>query len=177
VPFVRTVSIQGISGSGKTTLGAALAARLGVAHLETDALVHGPGWAETPDAALREQLTPILRDDGWVIDGDYERKLGTLVLDAADTVVWLDLPFRVTMWRLLRRTATRLWHRTELWNGNRESLRGAFWGRESLFGWAIRRHREYRRTLPERFSSPAFAGKRVVRLRSDGDVKRLLAEL
>ena len=51
--LVRSVSIQGISGSGKTTLGRALAARLGVPHLETDALVHGPDWTETPDAELR----------------------------------------------------------------------------------------------------------------------------
>ena len=63
--------------------------------------------------------------------------LGDLVPEAADTVVWLDLPLHVTDRRVVRRSASRMVHRTELWNGNRESLRGPFWGRGSLIGWSI----------------------------------------
>ena len=44
----RVAIIASASGNGKTTLGRALAARLGVRFVELDALVHGPGWAETP---------------------------------------------------------------------------------------------------------------------------------
>jgi hypothetical protein len=44
-----------------------------------DALVHGPGWTETPDDELRAKVEPLVRSDGWVIDGHYERKLGDLV--------------------------------------------------------------------------------------------------
>ena len=40
-----------------------------------------------------------------------------------DTVVWLDMPHRVTMSRVVRRTVGRGILRRELWNGNRESLR------------------------------------------------------
>lgn len=38
----------------------------------------------------------MVASEGWVLDGTYERKLGTLVLDAADTAVRLDLPIRVS---------------------------------------------------------------------------------
>ena len=96
----RVAVIASASGNGKTTLGRALAARLGVPYVELDALVHGPYWQETPDDELRAQLEPTLRSDGWVIDGTYQRKLGTLVLDLADTVVWLDLPLHVWLPRL-----------------------------------------------------------------------------
>jgi adenylate kinase family enzyme len=174
---VRSVSIQGISGSGKTTLGAALAARLGVPHLETDALVHGPGWKETPDDELRTAVEAFMQADGWVIDSDYRRKLGTLVLERADTVVWLDLPLRVCLRRLLRRTVPRIRRRQELWNGNLESWRDAFWGWDSLFVYAVRKHGSQRRTLPKLLARPELAHLDVVRLRSPREVEEWLGTI
>ena len=82
--------IASASGCGKTTVGRALSERLGVAFVELDALVHGPNWTETPDDVLRAQVAPIVALEGWVIDGSYSRKLGTLVLDRTDTVIWLS---------------------------------------------------------------------------------------
>jgi adenylate kinase family enzyme len=166
----RVAVIASASGNGKTTLGRALAERLGVPYVELDALVHGPNWTETPDAALRALVEPVVRSDGWVIDGTYQRKLGTLVLDAADTIVWLDLPLRVWMPRLLRRTARRVTGREKLWNDNRETLRSAFWGRKSLFGYALWMHFDRRRRWPEE-----LAARPVVRLRTVAAVERWLA--
>ena len=166
----RVAIIASASGNGKTTLGRALAERLGVRFVELDALVHGPGWAETPDAELHDRLAPILHSDGWVIDGDYERKLGTLVLDAADTVVWLDLPTRVWLPRLIRRSGRRIRTREELWNGNRETWRDLIWGRESLIGYALTQQPRRRREWPAR-----LAGHPVVRLRSPDEVRRWIA--
>lgn len=125
----RVVIIGSASGNGKTTLGRALAQRLAVPFVELDALVHGPNWTETPDDELRAALRPIVAEDGWVIDGDYQRKLGTLVLDRADTIVWLDLPTRVWVPRLARRSMRRISGREPLWNGNRETLKTTVWGR------------------------------------------------
>jgi adenylate kinase family enzyme len=165
----RVAIIASASGNGKTTLGKEVAARLGVPFVELDSLVHGPGWTETPDDELRATVEPIVRSDGWVIDGTYTSKLGTLVLDGADTVVWLDLPTRVWLPRLLRRTARRLTGRETLWNDNRETLRSAFWGRESLFGYALTQQRVRRREWPSRFAELP-----VVRLRSQDAVRRWL---
>ena len=160
------------SGNGKTTLGRTLAERLGVRFVELDALVHGPNWAETPDEELRAIVEPIVRSDGWVIDGTYRRKLGMLVFDAADTIVWLDLPLRVWLPRLLRRTGRRLTGRERLWNDNRETLRDVFWGRESLFGYALTQQPKRRREYPRR-----LAGRPLVRLRRPRDVERWLANV
>jgi len=166
----RVAIIASASGNGKTTLGRELAARLGVPFVELDALVHGPDWTETPDDELRALVEPVLRSDGWVIDGTYLRKLGTLVLDSADTVVWLDLPTRIWLLRLLRRTARRVTGHERMWNENRESLRSAFWGRESLFGYALIQQRKRRREWPA-----WLARYPVVRLRSPDAVERWLA--
>jgi Shikimate kinase len=168
---VRKVAIvASASGNGKTTLGRELARRLDVQFVEVDALVHGPNWAETPDEKLRAQLQPVLDSDGWVIDGTYRRKLGDLVLEHSDTVVWLDLPMRVWFPRLLRRTLRRVRRRETLWNDNTESLRGAFWGRESLFGFAFRMHFSRRRRYPLE-----LAPYNLVRLRSTREVERWLS--
>jgi adenylate kinase family enzyme len=161
----KVAVISSASGNGKTTVARHLAGQLGVPFVELDAFVHGPGWAETPDDVLRTQLQPILASDGWVIDGDYERKLGTLVVDAADLIVWLDLPIRVWLPRLLRRTIRRMRSGEELWNGNRESMKAAIWGRESLFMWAFRSHVRHRRQWPRK-----LAGHPVLRLKTPEEV-------
>lgn len=165
----RVAIIASASGNGKTTLGRELAARMGVVFVELDALVHGPGWTETPDEVLVAQVEPILAKNGWVIDGTYMRKLGDRVLAAADIVLWLDLPIRVWLPRLVRRTGRRLVGREEIWNGNRESLRSAVWGRESLFGYALRSHFARRREWPAQLSAYP-----VVRLRTTAGVRAFL---
>lgn len=164
--------IASASGNGKTTFARELATRLGAPVHELDALVHGPGWVETPDEVLRRQVEQILTGDAWVIDGAYQRKLGMLVLDAADTVVWLDLPLTVWLPRLVSRTARRIRRHEELWNGNRESVRSACWGRDSLLLFALRSHVRCRRDYPA-----ALAGLPVVRLRTRAAVAGFLASV
>jgi adenylate kinase family enzyme len=160
------------SGCGKTTVGRAIAERLGVPFVELDALHHGPGWSETSAEDLRAKVLLVVERDDWVVDGSYRGKLGDLVLERADLVVWLDLPMRVWLPRLLRRTFGRIVRREELWSGNRETLRGAFVGRDALVPWALRHFRRRRLVYPEilgRFN--------LVRLRSAQDVDRFLGDL
>ena len=161
--------IGSASGNGKTTFARELATRLEAPFHELDALVHGPDWVETPDDVLRRQVEQIVAGDAWVIDGAYRGKIGTLVLDAADTVVWLDLPLVVWLPRLVRRTFRRIRRREELWNGNRETFRSAFWGRESLVFFALRSHVRRRRDYPA-----ALADLPVIRLRTRTAVAEFL---
>lgn len=165
----RVCVLASASGCGKTTLGRELARQLDVPFVELDALVHGPNWTTTPDDVLRELLEPIVKSDAWVIDGSYSRTFGDLVLAASDTIVWLDLPIRIWFPRLLARSYRRWRTQEELWNGNRERLRNWFWGRESLFVWAVRSHVRRRREYPVR-----LAPYNVVRLRTRAEVDRFV---
>src|SRR5256885_16824158 len=168
------VNVKGISGSGKSTFSQQLAERLGVPYLEIDAVHHGPNWTE----ASAEELQTRLRDfmagapGGWVIDGNYEWKLGDLVLEAADRIVWLDPPLRVALRRLWRRTYTRIRNDVELWSGNRETWRGVLWGWDALFVWTLRSWIRHRREWPRKLAGDS----RVVRLRSVGQARRWLEQ-
>lgn len=150
---------------------------MGLPHLETDALVHGPGWTETSDPELRALIEPLVLSERWVIDSDYRRKLGTLVLEHADTVVWLDLPLRVCLQRLWTRTRRRISAHEQLWNGNTESWRAAFAGRDSLFVYAVRKHFGQRRAMRELLARPELGHLRLVRLRSSDEVAGWVARI
>ena len=172
------ISIQGISGSGKTTLGRELGRRLGIPHLETDALVHGPNWSEASDAALRAHLIEFTAADRWVVDSDYRRKVGTLVLERADTVVWLDLPLHTCL--------RRLWHRTERPDSRLRAVverqRGVAGGPRWSAGtrcssMPARTLVATRRTLPAMLGQPHLSHLRVVRLRSPEQVESWLSSV
>ena len=165
----RVAILASASGSGKTTLGRELARRLEVPFHELDALHHGPDWTEATADELRARVEPLVAEDAWVVDGAYRGKLGDLVLERAELVVWLDLPLRVWLPRLLRRTVSRIVRREELWNGNRETLRTVLFSRNSLIVYAFRAHFRHRQTYPAQLARYTH-----VRLRSPREVERWL---
>ncbi len=162
---------MGSSCSGKTTLAGQLAERLGVPHLELDALHHGPNWVEATAEELRSRVEAELPDAGWVTCGNYMGKLDTWLIDQADTIVWLDLPLRTLLGRMWRRTRSRIRDGVELWGtGNRESWRSFLLSPDGLLWFTLRNYRRRRREWPERFD-----GRNVVRLRSAEQVDAWLA--
>ena len=170
--MARRITIKGTSGVGKSTFGEELARRLGVPFIELDALHHGPNWSEPPDEVFRARVRDAMdaAPDGWVIDGNYDTKLGDTVLGAADAIVWLDFPLWVTFPRLWRRTMHRIRNNVELWSGNRETWRDQFASRETIFFWSVRFHYDHRREWPSRFGDDP----RFVRLRSVAEARRWL---
>jgi adenylate kinase family enzyme len=164
------MAVIGPSGSGKTWVSTRLAERLGLRHVELDALYHGPNWESCTLEELREKVAGATEDDGWVSDGTYHQLIGEIVLERAQMIVWIDLPVRLIQWRLFHRTYLRKKHRVELWHGNlegpwRESLRYLMWP-------SFKRSFENRRKLPALFARHSHL--EVHRLRSDREVRRFV---
>ncbi len=135
----RRIALCGPSGSGKSTVARHIGEGLGLPVVELDALSHDLGRKPTPEDEFRRKVRDILdrHNGGWVCDGNHGFVLD-LILPLADTVVWLKLPSRVALWRLLRRTITRAWIRDLLRSTtDRKSLRRRFLSRDSIFLWGI----------------------------------------
>src|SRR5438132_12594126 len=150
-PPSRRISVVGSTGSGKTTFARELARRLGVPHVELDALAWGPNWTLVPVDVFQERVARAVEGETWIIDGNYGgRGAQGLVLPRADTVIWLDPPLRVIFARLFLRALRRIRSGEELWpgTGNRESFRNQFFSRDTSRWSAIKTHRRRRRVLP-----------------------------
>lgn len=172
----KRIAVVGTTGSGKTTLARQLARSLELKHVEIDALHWGPQWMPVPDDVFRQRVGDALQEESWVIDGNY-RKVRDIIWPQAETIVWLDYPLIVILWRLFRRAIRRTTTQELLWGTNRETWRGQFFSRDSLFVWALQTYKRHRQEYPEFFARPEHAHLRVVHLRSVRQTKKWLREV
>jgi adenylate kinase family enzyme len=168
--------VVGTSGSGKTTMAARLAERLGVAHVELDALHWDPNWTGATDEVFCQRVTRALAGERWTTDGNY-RVVRDIVWSRADTVVWLDYRLPVIMGRVIRRTLRRSLSGEELWNGNRERLWDAFFGRDAIVWWPLRTYHRRKREYPILFARPEYAHLKIVHLDSPRAADEWLASM
>lgn len=167
----QRVAVAGVSGSGKSSLARRIGEVLDLPYTEIDSLYHGPGWKPRP--TFMAEVEAITAGDRWVTEWQYD-DARPLLAARADLLVWVDLPYRVVLRRLVRRTVRRRLRNEELWNGNREApLHTFFTDREHVVRWSMRTRHVYGERIP------AVAAERpdltIVRLRSAGDVDRWLA--
>jgi adenylate kinase family enzyme len=174
--LVQRVSVVGNSGSGKSTLAAALSEHLAIPWFELDSIYHQPGWNQLPAPEFRARVREAAAADAWVIDGNYTA-VRDLVWARADTVVWIDLPRPLVMYRVISRSLRRAVLRQELWNGNREPWSN--WltldPERSIIMWSWTQHADYRVRYAAAMADPDLAHLAFVRLRSPAAVKRFVS--
>ena len=175
-PRPGTLPVVGTCGAGKTTVARALAGRLDLQHVELDALSWGPNWTPQSAEVFRLAVSRAVAADRWVVDGNYST-CRDIVWARAETIVWLDYRFARTFAQLLARTFRRALRREVLWNDNRESLRTAFFSRDSILLWAITTHARRKREYAGLFAQPDNARLRVIRLRSPREATAWLGRL
>ncbi len=146
-----------------------MSARLGIPHVELDALNWRPGWVglhrSDPDLWSRT-VDEAVGGDAWVADGNYSQGAQPHILPRATEVVWLDYPRHIIMPRVIRRSFARALSREELWpgTGNRE-LFSRWFDKEHPIRWTwdtFARSRSIREAL---FASEGLAHAELHRFR------------
>lgn len=99
---MRRIAVIGSGGAGKSTLARRLGEILDIEVIHLDALYWNPGWVETPKQQWRETVEELIARDKWIMDGNYGATFDVR-LPAADTIVFLDFPTRVCLWRAIKR--------------------------------------------------------------------------
>lgn len=168
--------VVGTSGSGKSTLARTLSEKLGLAHIELDALFWEKNWVQTPREVFRSHVDEATKQDAWAACGNAGA-VRDFTWGRADTLVWLDYSFPVVFGRALKRTVVRAITREEICNGNRESWRMSFLSSQSILLWVIQTYRRRKREYPEFLKLPEFAHLKVVHLTSQHETNRWLDEL
>ena len=170
------IVIVGRTGSGKTTLAGELAAALNVPHVELDALYFGPGFSTASLSVLRDRTSAAIAGDRWVTDGN-KRAVRDLVWPRADTIVWLDYPLIVSLWRLgrraLRRASSLQTQAAE--KGERRGLPKQLLSAAGGVLSALRSHMGQRREYPRMFAAPDNQHLAIARLRSPRATRLWLA--
>lgn len=117
---MQRIAIIGSSGAGKSTLARELGAILGLEVVHLDVHYWQPGWVPTPEAEWDRINRELVQKEQWIIDGNYSRTM-EVRMAAADTIIYLDLPRWLCVWRVLKRTLLRL-PRPDLATGCQERL-------------------------------------------------------
>ena len=164
---MRKVLVIGSGGAGKSTFAARLGERTGLPVLHLDTLYWRAGWREPPREEWDARVEELLRGDAWIMDGNYGRTLERR-LAACDTVILLDLPRTLCLWRVIkRRLRFRGRARPDMNEGCRERLTWEF------VRWVWTYRRERRPGVLEKLSR-LDGGQRVFRLRSRREVEGFL---
>ncbi len=139
-PLGRKVGVFG--AGGKSTLAGAIARKHSLELIELDWIQWMPGWQRRADEEVERIVTERMDSSprGWVTDHNF-----MFILQHAESVIILELPFRTIFWRRLKRSVRRAWTKELVCGGNTETFRQHLTTRESAIWEAWQRRKRYRR--------------------------------
>lgn len=97
------IAIIGYSGSGKSKLAKKLSKYYKAPVLFLDTVNFLPNWIERDRDEGRLIVCDFMKNDSWVIDGNYSDFFQKERLEQADKIIFLNFPRRICIYRALKR--------------------------------------------------------------------------
>ena len=164
------VLIVGSGGAGKSTFAKQLGEILEIDVDHLDKYFWKPGWVKPPEEEWMATVAKLIRRERWIIDGNYSGTLDQRVA-RCDTMILLDTSRLLCVWRILKRRLIYLNRtRPDIAKGCDEKLDFEF------VSWVWNYPRHTRPKILNLMQSNSEQ-KRMVRLRSDSEVRQFLNSL
>ncbi len=166
---MKRILIIGSGGAGKSTLARRLSEITKIEVIHLDKLYWQPNWVEPPKDEWQKTVEEIIKKDSWIMDGNFSGTLETR-LQACDTVIFLDFPPIVCLFRVLKR-------RLRYQNTNRPDMAAGCNEKVDLkfLGW-VWNYRKRNQMKIERFLKDFESNISVFRLISNNDVENFFSE-
>ncbi len=166
--------VMGVSaGVGKSTFSKQLGEilNLNVHHLDT--LYWKPGWVEASLEEFSQKQNEIVKEDEWIIEGNYSNTYD-IRMKRADTIIYLELPLRVCLYRVITRFLKNLGkNRSDMGEGCTEKLDYPF------LKFIITTYKSRKKKMRDRFQVFLKNGKdkKVYELKSKKEIREFLHNL
>ncbi|GDY25804.1 topology modulation protein [Agarivorans sp. Toyoura001] len=121
---MKKIAIFGKPGSGKSTLSKALASAVGIPLYQLDSLVFKANGERVAREIYDQTHQDILSREQWIIDGFGPLASFNRRLTAADTLIYIDLPYPTSYWLATKRMLKGLWVKPEGWPDGSSVLKG-----------------------------------------------------
>ncbi|MCC7117695.1 MAG: hypothetical protein IT310_04150 [Anaerolineales bacterium] len=147
-PYKRIVVI-GTTSSGKSTLAKQIADKFDLQFVELDALYWEENWTPAPMPVFFERVENMVEKERWALAGNYS-SARQMVWERAQAIVWLDYPFQIVFWRLIKRIVRRSATKELLWGKNIEKgwVHLKLWSPDSLIHWLFKTYWRRKRETP-----------------------------
>jgi adenylate kinase family enzyme len=99
---MKKIMVIGSGGAGKSTLARQLGEITGIEVFHLDKMFWQPNWTETCGEVFLEAQSAVTARSAWIIDGNYSGTMDVR-LKAADTVIYLDYPTCICLYRAVKR--------------------------------------------------------------------------
>lgn len=164
---MKKIIVIGSGGAGKSTLASKLGNVLNINIYHLDTLMWKPNWEMISHNEQIKIQEEIIKNDEWIIDGNYGKTLD-IRLNAADTIIFLDFPRIVCIYRVFKRYLKyRNRTRPDMVEGNKEKIDLDF------LKW-IWKYPKVNKPIIINKIKRISVEKKVIIIKSNKDIKRLI---
>lgn len=168
---MNKVAVFGKPGSGKSTLSKKLSAATGIKLCALDLIEYKQNGERVPPEEFLKKHADLIGADSWIIDGLGKLESFWSRVDAADTLIYVDLPYYISYWWVTKRLIKSFIVKPEGWPDGSLVLKG------TLAGW------KYLRLSPKFWTSELFKeiqsrgeGKNIYRITSVKELDEFISQ-